>query len=161
SGTLTFAPGQTNLQVYVWVNGDTVFENNETFFLNLSGAVNATLGTAQGTGTVINDDASPSFNITDYGAYEGNSGTTAFTFTVSLSAASGATASVNYGTVDGSATVAAGDYQAASGTLTFSPGQTSKTITVLVNGDAVQESNETFSVNLTGAVNASIARTQA
>src|SRR5262249_62211931 len=52
---------------------------------------------------------------------------------------------------------AGSDYQAASGTLTFAPGETSKTITVLVNGDRLAESNETFAVNLSGATNATVA----
>src|SRR5439155_7003116 len=53
-----------------------------------------------------------------------------------------------YATADGTATVADNDYTAASGTLTFAPGQTQQTVTVLVNGDATPEPNETLSVNL-------------
>ena len=79
------------------------------------------------------------------------------TFTVTLSAASDAPVTVTYATADGTATVAGGDYQAATGTLTFAPGQTSKTITVLVNGDRLAEADEYFFVNLTGATNAGIA----
>ena len=41
------------------------------------------------------------------------------------------------------------DYQAASGTLTFAPGETSKTITVLVDGDRLGEYDESFYINLT------------
>jgi len=63
---------------------------------------------------------------------------------------------VTYATADGSATLAGGDYQAKTGTLTFGIGETSKTITVLVNGDRRGEYDESFSVNLTGATGASI-----
>src|SRR6185312_4757478 len=91
---------------------------------------------------------------------EGNSGSTAFVFTASLTNASGLTVTVNYATADGTATTADGDYSAASGTLTFTPGQTSKTITVLVSGDTKFESNETFSVSLSGATNATVSGTQ-
>src|SRR5207249_1444532 len=57
---------------------------------------------------------------------------------------------------DGSATVAGGDYLSTSGTLTFTPGQTNKTITVQVKGDRVGESSEDFSVNLSAAVKADV-----
>jgi hypothetical protein len=87
---------------------------------------------------------------------EGNSGTTAFNFTVSLSAASSQTVSVNFATANGTAT-AGEDYTAASGTLTFAPGEVNKTLTVQVNGDALIEGNETFTVNLSNASNATIA----
>ena len=63
---------------------------------------------------------------------------------------------VNYATAPGSA-VAPADYTSTSGTLTFNPGETSQQITVLVQGDTVSEANETFSVNLSGATNATIA----
>ena len=72
-------------------------------------------------------------------------------FTVTLSAASGLPVTVHYATADGTAT-AGSDYTAASDTLlTFNPGETSKTVTVQVNGDMTVEANETFFVNLTNA----------
>jgi hypothetical protein len=52
SGTLTFAPGQTQQTVTVRVNGDAVAEPNETFAVNLSSPTNAVLGTSQGLGTI-------------------------------------------------------------------------------------------------------------
>ena len=55
------------------------------------------------------------------------------------------------------ATVSWRDYYAKSGTLTFQPGQTSKSITISVRGDRTQEADETFFVNLSGATNAQIA----
>src|SRR5262249_51455602 len=58
--TLTFNPGETQKTITVKVNGDTVVEPDETFFVNLSGATNATIATAQGTGTIRNDDAAGS-----------------------------------------------------------------------------------------------------
>ena len=93
-------------------------------------------------------DDEPRISINDVSAPEGNSGTTPFTFTVSLSAAYNMPVTVNYATANGTA-AAGGDYTAASGTLTFEPGQpTSQTVTVLVNGDRLFEPNETFFVNL-------------
>jgi hypothetical protein len=101
--------------------------------------------------------ALPSLTISDVTSVEGRRGTTAFVFTVSLSSASSQTVTVRFTTRDGTATLADGDYQAASGTLTFAPGQTSRSITVLVNGDRRREGNETFSVELFDAVFATIA----
>jgi hypothetical protein len=88
---------------------------------------------------------------------EGNSGTTAHTFTVNLSNTSAETVTVNYTTVDGTATVADADYTAASSTLTFNPGETSKTITVFVKGDGKVEQDETFSVKLLNPTNGKLA----
>ncbi len=87
---------------------------------------------------------------------EGNAGTTFFTFTVTLSAAYRVPVTVNFATQDGTA-IAGEDYLAASGTLTFAPGETSKIITVEVIGDPTREPDETLFVNLSGATNALIA----
>ena len=88
---------------------------------------------------------------------EGDSGTTAYVFTVTLSNASSQTITVAYATADASATLADDDYQAAGGTLTFTPGDTSETFTVLVNGDVALEPDETFLVQLGAATDATIA----
>ena len=61
--------------------------------------------------------------------------------------------SVHYATADGSATAAGGDYQAAAGDVTFAPGVTSRTVTVLVKGDRLAESSESFHVRLTSPTN--------
>ncbi len=83
---------------------------------------------------------------------EGNSGLTAFNFTVNLSATSTLPVTVNYQTSDGTAT-AGSDYQAATSSIIIAPGATSGPITVNVVGDTTVEPNETFSVALTGATN--------
>ncbi|MBI2927593.1 MAG: HYR domain-containing protein, partial [Verrucomicrobia bacterium] len=158
--TLTFAPGETSKTITVVVNGDTKFEPDETFFVNLSNAVNAFITDSQGLGTITNDDPQPTISISDVNLPEGNVGTTPFTFTVSLSNPSFETITVNYVTAEGTATVADTDFLGASGTLTFAPGETTQLVTVLVNGDIKFEPNETFFVNLSGAVNATIANSQ-
>ena len=99
--------------------------------------------------------------MADLSVLEGNAGTSLAVFTVSLSAASSAAVSVDYATEDGTAATGDQDYVATSGTLTFTPGQTSQTISVPVNGDTKFEVNETFALRLSSAVNASIARTVA
>jgi hypothetical protein len=57
--TLTFGPTDTTIPITVLVNRDTNFEPNEVFNVHLSGAVNATIADADGTGTILNDDATP------------------------------------------------------------------------------------------------------
>ena len=108
-------------------------------------------------GTITNDDGAPGLSVNDVTVTEGDSGTTNATFTVTLAPASGQNVSVNYATADGTATAPA-DYAATSGTLTFAPGQTTKTVTVPVVGDTLDELDETYTLNLSNAVNAAIAR---
>lgn len=159
SGTLTFNPGDTTKTITVLVNGDTLDEANETFFVNLTNPVNASIVDAQGLGAITDNDPPPSLSINDVSVGEGDSGTTAMNFTVTLSTASGQVVTVNYATADNTAT-APSDYQSASGTVTFNPGETAKQITVPVNGDTDFEQNETLFVNLSGATNASISDSQ-
>jgi hypothetical protein len=100
--------------------------------------------------------APPSISISDCTVMEGNAGQTQCTFTVSLSAASGQTVSVSYATADGSA-LSGQDYVAGSGTLTFPPFTTVRTVDVAVIGDLVVEPDEDFLLNLSSPVNATIA----
>jgi hypothetical protein len=93
--------------------------------------------------------------INDVSITEGDSGTKIETFTVTRSGASAAF-DVNFTTADGSATVADHDYVASSGTLHFGAGVNTQTISVTINGDTKIESNEAFSVSLSGATNGAI-----
>lgn len=86
---------------------------------------------------------------------EGDSGTVNATFTVGLSAASRWTVALDWATSDGTAT-AGEDYTAGSGTLTFAARKTEKTFDVVVTGDTVDEEDETYTVTLSNAANASI-----
>jgi probable HAF family extracellular repeat protein len=153
SGTLTFAPGQTTATVAVAVNGDTVGEPNETFQVSLSQPVGAVIADGQGVGTIVDDE--PRLSINNVSVQEGRSGTRLFVFTVTLSAPSAVPVTVSFATANGGAT-AGEDYDAKSGTVTFAPGETSKTISIVVRGDRKREANETFFVNLSGAVGAFI-----
>ena len=138
------------------VNGDVLDEANETFDLRLSEPMNANLGDAEGIGTITDDDATPTLSVDDVTVAEGNAGTAAATFTVSLSAVSGRDVSVAYATANDSAGAPA-DYASAGGTLDFAAGDTSETVTVLVNGDLLDEVDEGFLLNLTGPTNATLA----
>ncbi len=146
SGKLTFSPGETLKRVTIQFIGDSAVELNETFFFDLLTPTNATIADSRGVGQINNDDG-PGISIGNaVTADEGNSGTTSQTFVVTLSAASTNTVTVDWTTANSTAT--ANDFVAASGTLTFAPGETSKTITVLVNGDTSVEPNETYKVIL-------------
>ena len=157
-------PGDTTAQIIVKVVGDILVEPDETFYVNLSNPANATINVGRAQGTILNDDAMPVIDISDAavkegGLVEGNSGTTPAVFTVKLSAPSAEPVTVKYATADGTAN-AGSDYIATTGTLTFAPGQTEQTITVLILGDTLDEADETFYVNLSGASNSSIGRAQ-
>lgn len=98
-----------------------------------------------------------SFSTTTNSANEGNSGTTNIPYTVTLSASSTSTVTVPY-TIAGTGTNAASsaDFAATSGTLSFSPGVTSQTLNVAVQGETTYEPNETFTVTLSTPLNASL-----
>ncbi len=155
----TIPAGSSTYTFTVLVNGDLLNEPTETFFVNVTGVTNAIVVDGQGVGTITNDDPLPSLSIDDVAVVEGNAGTVNAVFTVTLNAASGQTVTVNYATADGTA-VQPADYTNTSGTLTFTPGQITRTITVPVVGETVPEANETFFVNLSGATNATIADNQ-
>jgi hypothetical protein len=147
SGTLTFAPGETSKTITVLVNGDRVGEPNETFFVNLSGATNATIANGPGVGTILDDE--PRISIGDVTRYEGKKNqTTLFTFTVTLSAAYDQPVTMSFRTVDGTAKTSHQGYVRKTGTLTFAPGEMTKTITIVVNGDNKKEADEMFYLDL-------------
>lgn len=151
SGTLTFTPLDKTKPVTVTVSGDTTAEADETFVVNLSSpSSNALISDDQGTGTIVNNDAA--FSIDDVSVAEGNGAlTTAATFNVSRTGDILGTATVRYGTANNTAT-AGSDYVSitanASTELTFLSGETTKQVSVTVNGDDTNEADETFLVNL-------------
>ena len=145
SGTLTFAAGETSKTVTVSIPAHTA-TGSEQFTVQLSGASGATLADASGTGTILPDN-SPALAIADGSTTEGNSGTKTLAFTVNLTGAAAGTVTVNYATANGTAT-AGSDYTAASGTLIFNAGETSKTVNVTILGDTAEEPDETFTVTL-------------
>ena len=149
SGTLTIPAGQTTGTITVLVNGDRLPEANETFSVNLSGATNAVIADGQGAGTIVDDE--PRISISDVSKKEGKKGqTTSFTFTVTLSAAYDQAVTMSFRTTDGTAKTSDNDYVARTGTLTFAPGETTKTITISVQGDSKRETTEYFYLDLFG-----------
>ncbi|HYH08790.1 MAG TPA: IPTL-CTERM sorting domain-containing protein [Thermoanaerobaculia bacterium] len=150
----TIAEGNTTYTFDVTINGDTLFEPNETFTVTVTNVTVASPGDTTATGTINNDDALPTLAIDDVAVLEGNAGTQSMTFTVTLSAASSQTVTVEYATTDSSATTADSDYVPTSGTLTFLAGDTSETISVTINGDTNIEGDEQFFITLSSPANA-------
>ena len=97
--------------------------------------------------------------ISDAARAEGQTGTSPLTFTLTLSPKSGGPVTVRYATANGTAQ-AGTDYTAASGQVTFAPGQTSKPLPIAVKGDLAREGNEVLFVNLTQATGANLADAQ-
>ena len=157
-GTFTWVNGDASDRfITINVKGDPKFEADETVLLTLSNPTGgASTGGTNPALTITNDDTLPSFSIDDVTHNEGNGGTTAYVFTISKTGNTALNAGVNFQTADNSATVAGNDYQSQTGSLTFLPGDATKTVTVLVNGDTTAEPDETFSLNLSGATNATI-----
>ncbi|MBI5279106.1 MAG: hypothetical protein HY854_21910, partial [Burkholderiales bacterium] len=155
SGTGTIAAGATTTTITVAITDDLLDENNETFTVNLSGLsanVAPSGNDLSGRATITDDDATPELSISDITVNEA-AGTA--TFTVTLSAESGRTVTVDYATALGS--TEGGDHDLPSGTLTFAPGQTTQTVTVTITNDDVFENLEDYTVTLDNAVNATIA----
>ena len=101
----------------------------------------------------------PTLSINDISFTEGDTGVKFVFFTVTSTAASNSSISVDFTSSNGSAT-APSDYQSTTGTVTFSPGQITRTIFVTINGDTGFEPDETFTMTLSNPVNASITRAQ-
>lgn len=155
---LTFPIGTTTQTITVPVSGDMEEEGDETFYVNLTSAIGATIVDGQGVGTIMDDDAPPDISINDVTVQEGSSGTTTdAVFAVSLSTSSSLDVTVQYATVDHTAT-AGSDYRAASGSLTFlAETTTPQLIYIPVIDDDEYEAEEVFYVDLFAAVNATIA----
>ena len=147
NGAASFAPGQIEKPVVVLVNGDTVDETQETFFLDISNVQNATVSSNRGNGFIVDDDG-PTISINDVSVTEGNAGTKAATFTLTLSGPSVESIAVRAVTSAGTAT-AATDYSSLNLVVIFNPGTVTRTLDVTILGDTELEQNETFSVNLT------------
>ncbi|MBW4598802.1 MAG: tandem-95 repeat protein [Calothrix sp. FI2-JRJ7] len=158
SGTVTFRPGETSKTVKVKINGDTKFEIDQTFRVNLSELRNVDSGTTtSAVGTIKNDDTKPVISVGDAYSREGKS---TLEIPVGLSNVSDEQVTVDYIVTDGTATVANGDYTpGASVAVVFAPGEISKTISIPINNDDTFETNETFFVELKDPTNGTISTT--
>ena len=155
SGTLTFKPGQLKKTVSVSVKGDFLDEYDEDFYLNLTdGAGGRVLNVVRA--AIDDNDPLPRLRISDASAIEGHTGPKLLGFTVTLSAASGKDVWVDYHTENGTARRSDNDYERSSGQIHFAPGETTKLILVVINGDQKSESSEQFYLDLSHAYGAVI-----
>ena len=97
----------------------------------------------------------PSISVQDAVVAEGNAGTTPATFVVALSGPSSQTVTCSFATANGTAT-AGSDYVATTGALSFAPGETQKQVVVQVIGDTVDETQETFFLDISNVQNANV-----
>jgi uncharacterized repeat protein (TIGR01451 family) len=155
SGTITFLPGETNQSINIGIIGDALYEQDETFSVQLFLPNGGFIGRGLGIGTILNDDPLPAVTIADVNILEGNSGTNAAAFQVVLSGRSSLPITVTCATLDGSAR-AGSDYIGLTNTLLFAGGTAVLTQTVLIPilGDTLVEPNETFFLNVRSVNNA-------
>jgi hypothetical protein len=151
SGTVSFADGDASKTITIEVVGDVSVESDEAFTITLSNAAGGQIQTATATSTVVNDDATIAITAASAVLSEGNSGTTAFTFTITRSGALDDAETVDYAITGSGANPANGaDFGGTlpSGTLTLPAGQASVTLTINVSGDLAGEPDEDFTVTL-------------
>lgn len=152
NGSLTISVGQTTGNIVIPVINDTIYEGNETIELTLSSPSGATLGAASHTRTIVDDDSLPELQFSSISSSLSEAIATR-TVTVSLTNASAFSASANIGYA-GSAT-SGSDYTPGVSSMTFAPGETSKTLTITVVNDAIYEPNENVVATLSGLSGAS------
>ncbi|MGI8807007.1 MAG: Calx-beta domain-containing protein [Acidimicrobiales bacterium] len=156
---LAFAANQTIRTVSVTVNADALDEANETFSVRLTSPTGASISDALGVAAITDDDATY-LSINETRMVELDSGTSNATFTISRSGSLTGASSVRWATVQGSADPGSDFVAVPPTTVNFAPGERVKTVTVAVNGDTVDEPNETFTVALSLPSGATIADTR-
>jgi len=156
TGTLTIPAGASSGQVAVPLLNDSIHEGTESFNLDLSSPLRATIADGQGVATISDDEGPPNLSVNDVTLTEGDSGSKDAVFTVSISHRSASAVSASYATSDGTAT-AGQDYASGTGTVEIPAGQTSAEIRVQVTGDTADEPDETFFVDLSNPSGAVIA----
>jgi uncharacterized repeat protein (TIGR01451 family) len=162
NGVLTIPPGQTNATIGIPILGDLILESNETLTVWLSQPQQAWMARNMATGTILNDDTTPTISIypVTSAVTERDSGVADLVYNVTLSAPTFDTVTVDYFTSDGTAQAGV-DYVPLSGTLTYQPGETNKMLIVHAVGDLLPEPDETLTLNITNAQYASIITNQA
>jgi len=155
SGTLTFVPGDVSETFDVIIFDDGDVEGDEVFNIELSSPVNATLGsTSTATLTIVDDESDPEVSFSSV-SYEVDEGDGVATIEVLLSKTTWQIVTIDYATNDGTA-MEPGDYAAASGTLTFVPGDVSETFDVTIEDDLDDEDNEDLNLTLSNPVNVTV-----
>ena len=152
ANVLVFAPGETSKTVSIEIKNDALVESHETFFLNLDSPVGAVIDRGYAQATIIDNDSqtgTPVLSISDTVVDETRG---LATFVITLDRPSAGFVRLNYATQAGTASTA--DFTAVSGSLTFNPGETAKTITVPVTNDTLAEGDERFNLVLSSVTGA-------
>ncbi|MER2623248.1 MAG: Calx-beta domain-containing protein, partial [Accumulibacter sp.] len=156
AGTIGFAPGETVKLVTVGILNDATAEPTEVFDIALTSVIGATVGEGRGHVFINGNDStpvvSPVLDLRNVLTVEGQG---YVDFLVTLSSPSASTVKVNYQTVAGTAD-AYYDFMSQSGTLTFMPGETIKTVRVTTADDTSIEAQEVFNLQLSSPTNASL-----
>jgi len=155
SGSVTFTPGQTDIQVPVTIMGASATAATKTVVMTLSAAVNGQIAAAVGTG-FIQEQAIPQISINNPAVGVANAHTATLNFHVTLAQAALVPVTVSFATSDGTG-VAGTDYTATSGSVTFTPGQTDIAVPVTVSGASAVDVTKTVVMTLSGPVNGAIA----
>ena len=156
SGTLTFTVGMTNTTFQVPIIDNSLYELDETVLLTLTNPVNVELGTPNDSAilTIKDNDPMPDIAFSNT-TYEVMENAVSATITVTLSSPSGVISQVDYQTSDWTA-IAGVDYTAASGTLIFTPGETSKKFSVPILDDSLSEPQKSLKLILSNPSNAAL-----
>jgi hypothetical protein len=154
-GTGVIPAGQSEVLIRVSTLEDSLYENNETFFLNISNGIQATILDGQGVARIVDNDSPPLISVSDASAEEGQP----LEFLVSLNTVSGRDVVVNLATVDGKAK-AGEDYLFKSTQLTILSGQTFLKVPIATLNDALYEGPEEFFVQLSEAIHGTIAQSR-
>jgi hypothetical protein len=159
-GTVTFVPNDTEEDVTIQVNGDIDVEPDECILVSLTNPTNATI-VGDGRGTITNDDVPLTIVPGASSVTEGDSGTTTLQVPVTLTRPSADTVTVDWVTFVNAGSPPcqadpASDYTPTGGTVTFAPGDTAETVTLMVNGDTQVEPDECILVSFRNPTNARI-----
>ena len=158
NGTLNFAPGETEKTVNITVNGDDIYEGNQTFSVQLTNLENVAENgnTTTAVATIQDNEAQPTITIvSSNNVNEGDTGTTVLDFDLTLSGPTEEDVTVTYNTTH--VTTDGNDFDViVNGTITFTSPSTSETISIIINGDTDSESDETFEINLSNPTVATI-----
>ncbi|GEM_PF-1028122 len=146
TGSVTFAPGETEKSVSITIVNDTDVESDEAFEVTFTTASGVPIADPTATVTILDDDTPPTVSITDQTVGEAV-GTATFTVSLSRPMKPGLTASVDFA-VDSGTAIAGSDFTATTGTLSFSGAETSRSITVNITDDTTEETDEVFVVSL-------------
>ncbi|BCU13925.1 SBBP repeat-containing protein [Microcystis aeruginosa] len=150
---ITFAAGLSTATVTVNPTNDTAVENNETVALTLTSGTGYTIGTATAvTGTITNDDFSK-LSINNITVVEGQNSNAILTVTVDNPNPQPITFNYTTAPINATANV---DYTSKTGTITIAPNTSTATISIPILNDNLNEANETFAINLSNPVNATL-----